>query len=92
MIASGAGICTTAVAPTTSVVITALFAAAKVAALTDISTFTAAQGAIKTCWNPAGAAQVTASPALSATNAILACYVRKINFNLLRYLMYVINM
>lgn len=92
MIASGAGICTTAVSPTSTVVVNTLFAAAKVVALTDISVFTAAQGAIKTCWNPAGAAQVTASPALSATNAILACHVRKINFNLLRDLMYVINM
>jgi hypothetical protein len=42
--------------------------------------FIAAEGSILTCWNPASNAVAAISPALSSTNAIMACYVLIFNY------------
>ena len=76
VIASGAGICTTLTSPSSTIVVTVLTAAAASTLPATISAFTTAQGLITSCWNPSAGAQVSVSPALSATNAILACYVK----------------
>ena len=75
MVASGAGICTTATSPTFTVVVTSLNAAGIQSATASMNLFTTANGAIKSCWNPSGAAAATVSPAIAAGYAILACYV-----------------
>ncbi len=81
--ATGAGICTSVTAPSSTVIFLALAADAAQSAPANIGAFTSAQGAITSCWNPAANAAVTVSPAISATNVIMACYVILILFSLL---------
>lgn len=71
---TGAGICTTATAPTGTTIFLVLAASAAQTAPADYNAFTSAQGIITSCWNPAANAIAAIGTTLSATNAIMACY------------------
>ncbi len=72
---SGAGVClTTGTTTTSSILVTVAVGQTTSVGFSD--TYTTANGAILTCWNPATGAVYANSPTpLSATNTILACYV-----------------
>ena len=78
--ATGAGVCLAGVSGWTGTSPTAtyqyLYASATVTTAADFTAFQAAgKGGILTCWNPSTGLQITASPAIGVSNAILACMV-----------------
>jgi len=73
VISTGQGICTTASTPSTTSPFFVIASTSSTSAASAPASINLLNGLIATCWNPSGNNQVTTSPAVGATNAILAC-------------------